>query len=335
LVDRIIVVGASAGGLAALRVLCAKLPADLQASVLVVQHIMATARSMLPELLGRVGPLPAEHAQDGALLQQGHIYIAPPDRHLMLSDGGRMMLRRGPYENRTRPAIDALFRSAALQYGPRCIGIVLSGLLDDGTAGLVAIKRFGGISMVQDPAEASWPDMPRNALIGNSIDHCLGVAEIAALLPDLLRIPPGPIAEPSPELMAEYRISQQEVPLMADKVPPLGSPSAFSCPQCGGVLNELHSEKLPRFRCQIGHAYGGETLAAAQVDVLEEALGTALRTHRERMVLFRRMQESAQIRGFTHAAERWDRAASEAERSSEVIHAALVGLQAHQPVPGD
>jgi two-component system chemotaxis response regulator CheB len=335
LVDRVIVVGASAGGLTALRALCANLPADLPASVLVVQHITPTARSMLPELLGRAGPLPAEHATEGAVLRPGRIYVAPPDRHLLLADGGRMMLRRGPYENRTRPAIDALFRSAAVQYGPRCTGIVLSGLLDDGTAGLVAIKRLGGISMVQDPMEASWPDMPRNALIGDSIDHCLGAAEIAALLPSLLRVPPGAAMEPPPDLVAEYRISQQEVPAMADDVPTLGAPSAFGCPQCGGVLNELPSEKLPRFRCQIGHAYGGETLAAAQADVLEEALGTALRTHRERVVLFRRMQESAEARGFTHAAQRWGRAAGEAERSSEVIQAAMVSLQVREPEPGN
>lgn len=335
MLDRVIVVGASAGGLAALKTLCAGLPVDLPAAVLVVQHIMPTARSVLPELLSRASPLPAAHGVDGARLQQGRIYVAPPDRHMILTEDNRMMLRRGPYENRTRPAIDALFRSAAVHYGPGCIGAVLSGLLDDGTAGLVAIKRCGGISMVQDPKEAHWPDMPRNALIGDSIDYCLGMTEMAALLPRLVRQPLGPAAAPPGDMIAEYRISQQEMPEMAENAAPLGSPSPFSCPQCGGVLNELKSEKLPRFRCQIGHAYGGETLAAAQADVLEEALATALRTHRERLVLFRRMQDSAEARGYAHAAARWERAAGEAERASEVIGAALTGLRQPEDVPQD
>jgi len=327
LVDRIIVVGASAGGLTALKALCAGLPADLPAAVLIVQHIVATARSVLPELLTRAGPMTAEHGVDGEEIRAGRIYVAPPDHHMMLDDGGRIMLRRGPYENRTRPAIDALFRSAAVHYGSRCYGAVLSGLLDDGTAGLVAIKRCGGTSIVQDPEEADWPDMPRNALIGDSIDYCVAVADMAALLPRLVRQPSAPTTPPPADLVAEYRISQQEVPSMSEKATILGSPSPFSCPQCGGVLNELHNDKLPRFRCQIGHAYGGETLAALQVDLLEEAMATALRTHRERVVLFRRMHESAQARGYAHAAARWEKAADEAERASDVLNAALNSIR--------
>jgi two-component system chemotaxis response regulator CheB len=327
LTDRIIVVGASAGGLTALKTLCAGFPADLPATVVIVQHILATARSVLPELLSRAGPLPAEHGVDGGRILPGRIYIAPPDRHLLLDEGGRMLLRRGPFENRTRPAIDALFRSAAIHYGPRCFGAVLSGLLDDGTAGLVAIKRCGGTSLVQDPEEATWPDMPRNALLGDSIDHCVPVADMAALLPRLVREPRAAAAIPPADLVAEYRVSQQETPPMGNDATILGSPSPLSCPQCGGVLNELASEKLPRFRCQIGHAYGGETLAAAQIDVLEEAMATALRTHRERVVLFRRMQESALARGYGHAATRWEKAAGEAERASDVLNSALHTLR--------
>lgn len=327
MVERIIVVGASAGGLTALKALCAGLPADLPAAVLIVQHIVATAHSMLPELLTRAGPLAARHGIDGEEIQAGRIYVAPPDRHMMLAEGGRIMLRRGPYEHRTRPAIDVLFRSGAVHYGSRCYGAVLSGLLDDGTAGLVAIKRCGGVSMVQDPKEATWPDMPRNALIGDSIDHCLAVADMAAMLPGLMRQPRAAAPPPPADLVAEYRVSQQEVPSMSENATILGSPSPFSCPQCGGVLNELSSEKMPRFRCQIGHAYGGETLAATQVELLEDAMATALRTHRERVVLFRRMQESAKARGYAHSATRWEKAAGEAERSGDVLNAALNSIR--------
>lgn len=149
----IILLGASAGGVDALTGLCRGLPNDLPAAVMVVQHVAPTARSVLPQLLDRAGPLPAAHAEDGEVIRPGQIYVARPDHHLLVNgDGRRLMLRRGPQENRTRPAIDPLFRSAAVAFGPRVVGVVLSGLLDDGTAGLVAIKACGGVSVVQDPA---------------------------------------------------------------------------------------------------------------------------------------------------------------------------------------
>jgi two-component system chemotaxis response regulator CheB len=323
----IIVVGASAGGLEALRTICASLPTDLPAAILVVQHIAPTARSLLPELLSRAGPVPALAGQDGLAVQPGRIYVAPPDQHMLLDGHGRLMLRRGPYENRTRPAVDVLFRSAAAAAGSRCIGVVLSGLLDDGTAGLIAIKRCGGLSVVQDPADATWPDMPRNALIGDSVDHSAAAADLPALLSRLAREPAGPTLPVPPELLTEIYISTREVPEMGEDAPIVGRPSPLSCPDCGGVLNELRDGKVIRFRCQIGHAYASETLAAAQRDVLQEALASALRAHRERLVLFRRMHENAVERGHSHAAERWERAAREAERAAEVISAALVGMR--------
>ena len=175
----IILLGASAGGVDALIRLCSGLPRDLPAALLVVQHIAPTSRSMLPRLLCRAGPLPAAHAEDREAIRPGRIYVAKPDHHLLVNAADhRLMLRRGPHENRSRPAIDPLFRSAAVAFGPRVVGGVLSGLLEDGTAGLVAIKAYGGISVVQSPEDAAWPDMPRNALRGDSPDHCITLAEM-------------------------------------------------------------------------------------------------------------------------------------------------------------
>lgn len=315
-----ILLGASAGGVDALIRLCRGLPRDLPAAVLVAQHIAPTARSVLPQILTRAGPLPAAHAEDGEAIRPGRIYVAPPDLHLLVnSDGDHLMLRRGPHENRTRPAIDPMFRSAAVARGPRAVGVVLSGLLDDGTAGLVAIKACGGVSVVQDPEDAAWPDMPRNALRGDSPDHCVPLAELPALLERLARSPAGPPRPVPPRVAAEARIAEQELAAMGQETQEFGTPSRMSCPQCGGVLNELLEGKTARFRCQIGHAYGPESLATSQAEKLEEALAAAIRTHYERQQLFSRMEAAALARGMPLAAERWRRAAEEAERAAELI----------------
>jgi two-component system chemotaxis response regulator CheB len=315
----IVLLGASAGGVDVLIHLCHDPPENFPAAVLVVQHVAPTARSMLPAILARAGPLPVAHAQNGEPLRRGRIYVACPDYHLLVSaDGQRILLRRGPQENRTRPAIDPLFRSAAVAFGSRVIGVVLSGLLDDGTAGLSAVKACGGITVVQDPADAAWPDMPRNALRGDNPDHCVPLADMAALLDRLVRTPAGPNHPVPLHIVAEARIAEQEIAAMGRETQ-LGVPTRMSCPQCGGVLNEIKEGKQTRYRCQIGHAYGPESLVVAQNESLEEALATAIRTHRDRELLFRRMQEGAESRGMAHAAARWARAAEEAHHAAAMI----------------
>ncbi len=177
----IVVIGGSAGGVEALKRICEGLPPDFPAAIFVVVHISPTSRSVLPDLLSRAGRLPARHPIDEEVISRGTIYVAPPDMHMLLRPG-HVTLRQGPRENRTRPAIDSLFRSAAVAYRSRVIGVVLSGLLDDGSAGLIAIKACGGLCVVQDPDDAIWPEMPRNALAHDNVDHCVPAAE----LPDLL-----------------------------------------------------------------------------------------------------------------------------------------------------
>jgi two-component system chemotaxis response regulator CheB len=325
-VDRrdIVVIGGSAGGVEALMQICAGLPGDLPAALFVVQHISPTSRSVLPDLLSKSGPLPARHPVDGEPIRSGTIVVAPPDFHLLLRDG-HVLLRRGPQENRTRPAIDPLFRSAAVAYGPRVVGVVLTGLLDDGAAGLQAIKRCGGTCVVQDPDDAQWPDMPRRALERENVDHVATIAEMPALLDRLSRLPAGPKLPVPRSLEIEGRIAALE--LGPADVPTLGQPSALSCPVCGGVLNEVLEEGTARFRCQTGHAFTSEGLVVAQGEALERALESAARTHRDRLMLCRRMEEQAQARVQPLSAARWRVAAEEAGSAAAAITAAIDALR--------
>jgi two-component system chemotaxis response regulator CheB len=321
----IVVVGSSAGGVAALVRICSGLPGDCPAAILIAQHVAPASRSVLPELIRRAGPLPARHPDDGEVIQPGQIYVAPPDLHLLVRPGS-LILRRGPYENRTRPAADPLFRSAAISYGPRVIGVVLTGLLDDGTAGLVAIKRCGGMSVVQDPADALWPEMPRNALKNDSPDYSAPVAELPALLARLTSEAAGPKVPIPPNLIREARLSEQELSI-TETTALLGRPSRLSCPQCGGVLNEVEEKGAVRFRCQIGHALSVDGLMAAHTDELERALEVALRKHRDRLILFRRLERDSSSRGLKHASGRWQEAAAEAEKSIKVLGEAIASMK--------
>jgi two-component system, chemotaxis family, protein-glutamate methylesterase/glutaminase len=323
----IVVIGGSAGGVEAMRCLCSGLPKDFPAALFVVVHVSPTSRSILPELLTRAGKLPARHPKQDEAISPGVIYVAPPDLHMLLREG-HVMLRRGPHENRTRPAIDPLFRSAAVAYRSRVIGVVLSGLLNDGSAGLVAIKSCGGLSVVQDPDDAIWPEMPRNALAHDSPDHCVPIAKLPELLAKLARTAPGPPMPAPDNLLLEAQIAEQEIAMPVPPLP-LGRPSRLSCPQCGGVLNEVSGEGAARFRCQVGHAFSTEVLVAAQNEELERALVSAMRIHRERMTLFRRMQEQSEAHSMPHAAARWRAGADESEKAAALIAQALEGM--HEP----
>ena len=322
----IVVIGGSAGGVEALKRICEGLPSDFPAAVFVVVHISPTSRSVLPELLSRAGKLPARHPTNDEAIRPGTIYVAPPDSHMLLR-AGHVTLRRGPHENRTRPAIDPLFRSAAVTYQSRVIGVVLSGLLDDGCAGLSAIKACGGICVVQDPDDAIWPEMPRNALTHDNVDHCVPAAELPSLLDRLVREPPGATPPIPDHLIVETGIAAQETSSMVREPIQLGRPSHLSCPQCGGVLNEVLDEGSTRFRCQIGHAFSAEALSAAQNEELERAMESALRMHRERVVLFRRMQEKSEAQAMPHAAARWRAGADESAHAAKVIGEAIANLR--------
>lgn len=328
----VIVVGASAGGIEALIELVSLLPADLPAAVLICVHLSPTHKSVLPRILSGSGPLPATHAQEGEAMLPSRIYIAPPDRHLLV-DGPVLRVTTGPMENGHRPAIDPLFRTAARSHGANVIGIILSGSLDDGTAGLGAVKQRGGVCIVQDPNEAIVADMPRNALQKTEVDHCLPIRDMGRLLLSLVReeLLPGP-GVPVPALVEhESRIALDS---FTQGVAPPGQPSAFGCPSCGGVLWEVLDGDLLRFRCRVGHAFGTEGLHAEQQAALEGALWAALRALEEQASLTRRM--AARARELKHAmsANRYDQRAQSTEHQARLVREALNRGIAAEPAEG-
>lgn len=332
LTKNIVVVGASAGGVEALQRLCAALPADFPAAMFVTQHLSASARSMLPLLLNRAGPLTASSPKDGDAIEPGHIYVAAPDLHMLLRPG-KVLMRRGPNENRTRPAVNALFRSAAIAYGGRVIGVVLTGLLDDGTDGLIAIKAAGGMSVVQDPADAEWPSMPQNALKRDHVDRKVPLSGLAELLVELVREEANPTIPLPDEYAVEDRMAAQEFAIMESDIITPGQPSHISCPDCGGVLNQIELQDEIRFRCQVGHAFTPLGLASAQSEELERALSIAARTHRDRIKLFDQMRASAHARGLQHAEGRWVEASKESADMIEVLEKAMASLR--KPITDD
>jgi len=293
----VIVIGASTGGVEALRTIFAALPGDLPASLFVVLHIAAASHSYLPDILGRAGPLPAVSGKDGIRFRRGCAYIAPPDRH-MLIDGERLRIVRGPKENRHRPAIDPLFRSAAAALGRRVVAVVLTGNLDDGAAGLWAVKSSGGLAVVQDPADALAPGMPQAALGYADVDRCVPLREIAPLIAGLAHEPAGVEAPPAapPHLEAELALTTLkpgtvDMTRSSREMAKYARPSAFSCPACRGTLWEIAEGDARRYRCHVGHAYSGESLLAAQSDEVEGALYAALRALEDRSAVSQRIAE--------------------------------------------
>lgn len=297
----IIVIGASAGGLTPLQRILHDLPPGLPAALFIVQHV--GQRSVLAEILARAGALSAGWAESGAPIRRCTVTVAPPGRHLLLHES-HILLRRGPHENLLRPAIDPLFRSAAASFGGRVIGVVLSGALNDGTAGLKAITRCGGLAIVQDPADAAIADMPRSALHYVEGARCVPAAGIGPLLAELVMVPARPTGPVPRDIRLEAAIAEQELATMQTE-DQLGQPSRFMCPECNGTLWEINDSPVLRFRCHVGHAYTGETMAAAQTSRIEETMWKLLRAHQERAALTRRLAENARTPEIaTHYARR-------------------------------
>jgi len=310
----VIVVGASAGGVAALPKLIESLPKDLPASVFIVLHISAQGPDLLPEIIRRTASLSVTHAVDGEKIRQGHGYVAPPDHHLLV-DGTCIRLSRGPRENFQRPSIDTLFRTAADSYGPRVTGVVLTGYLDDGTAGLHAVKSHGGIAIAQDPKDALVPAMPQSAVRNVKVDYCVPLAEIGAILVKLATKRDIPKGKKGVSRMEKRGMSPKD---MEKK---FGLPTSFVCPECNGPLWETKGGSSLQFRCHVGHAYSPDSLMADHADGLERALWSAVRTFDERAGLLRRLGErkhqSASV------GEQWEAKAKEHEKHAEVIRKLL------------
>ncbi|HEX8911955.1 MAG TPA: chemotaxis protein CheB [Humisphaera sp.] len=375
----VVVVGGSAGSIPVLQQLLGGLTADVPAAVLIVVHQAQSSPGALPAILSRAGPLPAKHAEDGEPLRPGVVYVSPPDRHLMVEPvaphggvpawrGGqpmgddvqpsaRLRVSAGPKENRFRPAIDPLFRTAARAFGRRVVGVVLSGMLDDGTLGLMAVKRHGGVAVVQDPADADCPDMPATALRYVPVDHAPPARQLAGLLarlaPDLARQLPAPapygvptMPDPShdpktnpdgdvPDTRRGPGGEALDVAIAGDDALTSGHlkspPSGLTCPECGGAIWQQRDGQVVHFRCHVGHRYTADSFAAAQASVLESTLWAALRMFQEKAALHKRMADNATASRNEVLAERFRERAAESEVQTEVIRRLLL----ENPAPGD
>ncbi len=325
----IIVVGGSAGSNPVLKRLLGDLPADLPASVFISTHIPPHGKSFLVDILDASGPLPVTRAHDGQAIEQGHVYVAAPDRHLLLIDGV-IRLGEGPRENMARPSIDPLFRSAALAFGPRVVGVVLSGMLNDGSSGLDAIKSCGGTTVVQNPLDAEADQMPLSALEAVDIDHVVEAAELGRLIAAIAKTDAGEARAPSDDLRLEVEIAAG-VRLGSEALRRIATPSAISCPDCEGVLSEMHASRPLRYRCQVGHAHTAQTLDA-KIDEVDEAIRVAMRVIEERVTLVDRMALDARQTGRSAVAELYEERSMEYGRYATTLRgAAIRSLRASQP----
>jgi two-component system chemotaxis response regulator CheB len=334
MLERAIVIGASAGGIEALKEVVCQIPTNLPAPVFVVVHIPPFVASSLPEILSNAGPLPAVHPQDGRKIDAGFIYVAPPDHHLLIEKSS-MAVKKGPKENRFRPSIDALFRSAAYVCGPRAIGVVLSGALDDGTSGLWSIKRLGGIAIVQQPNQARFESMPRNALDYVEVDYNLPSADIGALLGHLAN------EQPVPGVVVESEIKTRmakEVQIAAEDgafqkgIMELGTLTPFTCPECHGALVKIAEGKMSRFRCHTGHAYTDNALLEAVMETTGEMLWQVIRSFEEGVMLLKHMGQHLQDAGDSARAEIFFAKAREVEKRSKTFHSAVLN---HESLSAD
>ena len=322
----IIVVGASMGGVEALSALAAQLPADLPAAVLVVQHTAPYSDGLLGEILSRSGRLSAVMAQDRMPLECGRIYVAPPDRHLLLTAQGVRVVY-GPRENRVRPAIDPLFRTAAAHYGSRVIGVVLTGLLADGAAGLLAVYRCGGTAVVQAPNDAAYPEMPTRALAAVPGARQVALADLGVLLTGLTaeqapKNPPVPEAVRIEAQLTERAMANDDwgdVPTRTTN---------FTCPECSGAIREVEGEPIPRYRCRVGHAYSADDFVRAKESSVEAALWLALQTLQEQAQVLETLAAQDRRNGWVRNASGYEGRAGEMRGAAERLRELVATLAA-------
>lgn len=326
----IIVVGASAGGFEALKQLIGGLPKDFPGSLFVVWHMSPDVRGILPMVLGRLDSLPAAHAFDWEEIGDGRIFVAPPDRH-MLIENGHVRVTRGPKENRFRPAIDPLFRSAAYHYGSDVIGIILSGALDDGTSGLWTIKNRGGIAIVQDPNEAEVPSMPENAIREVAVDYTASVAEMPQLLVALLNAKQKQKhnSESDARTNLDARQLKTEIGIAAEGsaleagIMDFGELTPYTCPECHGVLSQVRDGSISRFRCHTGHGFTSDSLLATVTENIENSLWSAIRGIEESMILLNHIGDHFAEVNQPKLASLYFRKANEAQQRKHLLRATV------------
>ena len=320
----IVAIGASAGGIEALVHLVRDFPREFPASVLVTVHLPSTRQSVLDGILSNAGPLPASFAEPNERLRKGRIFIAPGDRHLIVEDD-RLTLGHGPRENNTRPAIDPMMRSIATCCGPRAIGVVLTGTLSDGASGLWAIDQCGGITVVQDPNDAAFPEMPANALNRLQPDHVVTLEAMPRLLASLVLQPAGATMPVPKSIQFEVAVAKGGAS-KTDDMDHIGRRSALACPDCHGVMWEIDEGDLVRYRCHVGHTYTAELMALAIDENLRRALGSALRALEERRTLANRLRRQAEQSRQPNLAASWRQRENDAQREVDLIRTSISRL---------
>src|SRR3954453_3075005 len=308
------------------------LPADLPAAVVVVMHVPPAGTSALPAILDRVCALPVVAAGGGEPLEPGAGHAAPRGGALLVKRG-RLRQVRGPTENGVRPAVDPLFRSAAAAYGPRTVGVILSGALDDGTEGLLRIHERGGVTMVLDPGDGMFDGMPRSAIENVPVDHVVGLAELGEVLARVASEPLPAGAEQAAEGEPE-ELDPVEVDAAISEADLPGNPSGFTCPACDGVLWETHEGEFLRFRCRVGHAFSPESLLSEQSGTIEEALWAGIRALEENATLQARLAGRARERGQKISAGRFESMARAARERASVLRGMLSGTVLAPPAAG-
>lgn len=330
-ISKVVVIGTSAGGLSALKKLISQLHKDFPLPVLVVRHISADATgNVLLNELNKLNTIKCQHAESGDNLKPGHLYLAPSDHHLMIGEDLKILVTKGAQENRYRPAIDPLFRSAAVGFGTGVIGILLTGYLDDGTAGMKAIKRCGGTCIVQDPEEADYPAMPKNALNNVKVDHCLPISEMGSLLYKLIPKKLRKNVSVPEDIIIETKIAERVLSDLTS-VNKVGDQVPFNCPGCGGVLWKVEKDTDSRYRCHTGHAFTAASLLAEQTKKIEETMWTALRMFEERKNLLTTMAREKKGVGSKSAEERANVSQVHIDRIRAILKTANVEREDDMP----
>lgn len=325
--QKIIVIGASTGGFEAFKTIVKDLPANFNAPIFIVWHMSPDVRGVLPQVLNRITTIYAAHAYDNELIRSNRIYIASPDHHLLVEEG-RVRVTHGPKENRFRPAIDPLFRSAAYAYGNRVIGVILSGALDDGTAGLWTVKQYGGITVVQNPNDAEVPSMPENAMREVKVDYVVPVSDVAGLLVKLSKekSPANTQVMKDEKTKIEIQIAAEDNGLKLG-VPELGELSPFSCPECHGVLSKLKDGALARYRCHTGHAYSVDTLLASISEKIEDEMYSTIRSIDEVIMLLNHIGDHYAGANHSKLAALYFKKAKEAEARASLVRKAVLSSE--------
>jgi two-component system, chemotaxis family, protein-glutamate methylesterase/glutaminase len=327
---KVVLIGASSGGFKGIRSILGRLPADLKAPVFICLHVPPDRPSKLPELLSQAGPLVARHPHDGEDIRDGCIYVAPPDNHLLVGED-RIRILRGPQENRFRPAIDAMFRSAAMAHSTGVIGVLLSGQLEDGTVGLQAVKQCGGVAIVQDPREAEYDSMPSSAMRYVEVDHCVGLEALPELLVKLVAEKVGNERLQVPkDVELESVIAEQQLNTaqFLEKVESIGSRTTYACPLCNGSIWQIGESDPLRFRCHVGHSFTAEYFWAEQSQNLENALWSAIRIMEEKVTFARQFAQRMDANHLPEVAERYRAHATKIDKELGVIRGVIVGGRA-------